>query len=134
MSAKLIANLLNIVSEQQQIKWEPYSANGRHNVEICSLYNARNANNEGPAAALLKYKPGAWVTRHVHLGYELIFVLEGELTNDTGTHKAGTLEICPPGSSHNLSSEKGCVFLVVWEQPVVVDESILEAMQESLSS
>jgi anti-sigma factor ChrR (cupin superfamily) len=128
MSAKLIVNLMNIVSEQQQIKWQPYSENGRHNVEIFPLYSDKNEKNEGPAAALMKYKPGAYVTRHTHLGYELIFVLEGELVNDTGIHKAGTLEICPPGSHHSLSSEKGCVFLVVWEQPVRVEESIDEAL------
>lgn len=100
------------------LKWEPYSADGRMNVEIFNLYNARDENNKGPAAALLRYKPGAKVTRHVHDGYELIFVLQGELINDMGVHGPGTLEVCPPGSEHALSSDTGCVFLVVWEQPV----------------
>jgi anti-sigma factor ChrR (cupin superfamily) len=40
------------------------------------------------------------------------------LHNDSGTHQAGTIEICAPGSTHELWSDEGCVFLVVWEQPV----------------
>jgi hypothetical protein len=41
------------------------------------------------------------------------------LINDAGVHGPGTLEICPPGNTHALASDKGCVFLVVWEQPVI---------------
>lgn len=49
--------------------------------------------------------------RHVHPGYELIYVIDGELINDNGHHGPGTLEVCPPNSSHRLGSEKGCTFL-----------------------
>ena len=113
--------LTGLLSEARcnEIAWEPYAADGRNNVDIFRLYDAREAN-QGPAAALLRYKPGARVTRHVHAGYELIFVIEGALINDTGVHRAGSLEICSPGSAHALASEEGCVFLVVWEQPVCV--------------
>lgn len=116
--ALVLSKLFNSVDSLSNLKWEPYLADGRMNVEIFPLYNARDEKNQGPAAALLRYKPGAQVTRHVHDGYELIFVLEGVLVNDSGAHGPGTLEICPPGSEHALSSLSGCVFLVVWEQPV----------------
>lgn len=117
--------LKNMFDEQQrkEIEWTPYSEDGRDGVEIVRLYDARE-HGEGPAAALLRYKPGAKVARHVHGGYELIFVIEGALINDTGVHKAGTLEVCPPGSTHALASDEGCVFLVVWEQPVEVNEQV----------
>lgn len=98
--------------------WESYGSDGRQNVEIKRLYDAR-VNGVGPAAALLKYAPGARVPTHLHGGYELILVIDGELINDTGRHGPGTLEICPPSSTHALASESGCTFLVVWEQPVV---------------
>jgi anti-sigma factor ChrR (cupin superfamily) len=114
----VLTDLLN-QAQRGKIAWQPYSADGRDGVEIFRLYDAREAN-QGPAAALLRYKAGARVKRHVHAGYELIFVIEGALINDTGVHRAGTLEICPPGSTHALASEEGCVFLVVWEQPVRV--------------
>ena len=114
----ILNNLFNMAKEQHNLAWKKHTANGRKGVEIFFLYDARNKNNEGPAAALLRYKPKARVVRHVHLGYELIFVLQGVLQNDSGSHPAGTLEICPPGSTHELWSDEGCVFLVVWEQPV----------------
>jgi anti-sigma factor ChrR (cupin superfamily) len=121
MSGLIFNNLLNMMKEQHNLPWQPYTANQRNGVEIVPLYNARNEKNEGPAAALLRYKAGARVSRHVHLGYELIFVLHGVLQNDMGDHVPGTLEICPPGSTHELWSDGGCVFLVVWEQPVMTE-------------
>ncbi len=102
------------------LDWQPCGADQRRGVEIVRLYDTRGEDSDGPAAALLRYAPGARVARHVHPGYELIFVLEGELINDAGVHGAGTLEICPPGSDHTLASDTGCVFLVVWERPVRV--------------
>ncbi len=105
-------------AERDALIWEPYGSDGRANVQIHRLYDDRH-NGQGPAAALLRYLPGARVPTHLHQGYELILVLEGELINDAGTHGPGTLEICPPGNSHSLGSDKGCVFLVVWEQPVL---------------
>jgi anti-sigma factor ChrR (cupin superfamily) len=102
------------------IDWEPYGADGRSNVLIHRLYDTRTVEEHGPAAALLWYKPGASVRRHMHSGYELIYVLDGVLSNDAGDHPPGTLEICPPGSTHQLASKDGCKFLVVWERPVHV--------------
>lgn len=121
MKALLLDNLFNMTKVQHDLVWKRHTTNKRNGVEIFPLYDARNDKNEGPAAALLRYEAGARVARHVHLGYELIFVLEGVLHNDTGAHKAGTLEICPPGSTHELWSPTGCVFLVVWEQPVATE-------------
>lgn len=105
-------------AERAGLHWEPYGSDGRAHVQIHRLYDARQ-NGKGPAAALLRYQPGATVPKHLHQGHELILVLEGELINDAGVHGPGVLEICPPGHAHALRSEKGCVFLVVWEQPVV---------------
>lgn len=102
----------------QDLDWQPFSADGRSKVSIARLYDARK-HGRGPAAAILRYEPGAQVPAHLHQGYELILVLEGELVNDAGRHGPGTLEICPPGSVHALSSDTGCTFLVVWEEPVI---------------
>lgn len=119
MKNLLLNNLLD-VAEQNKLKWEPYTQDGRTDVEIVRLYSAVDENNNGPAAALLKYNPGAKVSRHIHRGYELIFVIQGVLKNDTGLHHPGDLEICSPRSTHELSTDDGCIFLVVWEQPVIV--------------
>lgn len=112
-----IYNVLDKSWRDQHLDWQPYTSDGRNNVDIVRLYDDRK-DGAGPAGALLRYAPGACVPAHLHIGTELILVLEGELINDAGVHPAGTLEICPAGSVHALSSETGCVFLVIWEQPV----------------
>lgn len=126
-TAKILNDVMSAVQLKDGLPWEPYSADGRSNTEIVRLYDARDEQNAGPAAAILRYNAGARTKRHIHPGYELIFVLEGILQNDTGAHPAGTLEVCPPDSSHELWSDKGCTFLVVWEQPVKVVEAVLQA-------
>ena len=103
----------------ENLKFEPYEIDGREGVSIFYLYDARQ-NAQGPAAALVRYKPGAFTPRHMHLGWELVLVLKGELLDDRGLHAEGVLQIYPPGSSHELCSMTGCTFLVVWEQPVQV--------------
>lgn len=115
---QIIKDIIGNPSILDGLPWESYKQPGREGVDIHRLYDTSDTGSAGPAAALVRYKPGAVVKKHLHPGYELIFVLEGELINDSGRHGVGTLEICPPGSSHALSSETGCTFIVVWEQPV----------------
>jgi quercetin dioxygenase-like cupin family protein len=107
------------IDDLEYLKFEPYQVDGREGVSIFYLYDARQ-NAQGPAAALVCYTAGAFTPRHMHLGWELVLVLKGELLDDRGCHTEGVLQIYPPGSSHELSSVRGCTFLVVWEQPVQV--------------
>ncbi|WP_080727673.1 cupin domain-containing protein [Pseudomonas fluorescens] len=99
------------------LNFEPYEVDGRKGVSIFYLYDARD-NVQGSVAALVRYDGGALTPRHKHLGWELVLVVDGELLDDRGRHTVGTLQIYPPGSTHQLSSVRGCTFLVVWEQPV----------------
>ena len=107
------------IDDLEHLNFEPYQIEGREGVSIFYLYDARQ-NAQGPVAALVRYVPGALTPRHIHVGWELVLVVEGELLDDKGAHAAGVLQIYPPGSSHELSSVAGCTFLVVWEQPVQV--------------
>jgi anti-sigma factor ChrR (cupin superfamily) len=116
----IFRNLLQMATEQHRLQWKAHNSDQRKGAESVRLYDARDASGQGPSAALMRYLPGAITPRHLHPGYELIFVLDGILSNDSGDHGPGTLEICPPGSSHALRSAGGCTFLVVWEQPVEV--------------
>ncbi len=97
--------------------FRPYQIDGREGVSIFYLYDARQ-NAQGPAAALVRYAAGALTPRHLHQGWELLQVIEGELIDDRGCHGPGIVQVYPPGSTHELSSNTGCTFLVVWEQPV----------------
>lgn len=92
--------------------WEPF----REGIEVSWLY--RNGAH-GPAAAYLRYAPGARVPRHWHPGYEHVLVLEGAQSDGNGRHCAGSLVINPPGSTHEVTSEEGCTVLVIWERPVI---------------
>ncbi len=89
----------------------------RPGVDIRVLYGTPGA---GPAAALLRYRPGAKVPAHAHIGHELVYVLSGSQSDERGTHCAGTLVLNAPGSEHAVESADGCLVLVVWEQPIVM--------------
>ncbi|CAN5391680.1 cupin domain-containing protein [soil metagenome] len=111
-------HVLNRDWRQKNIDWKPFSIDGRQQVQISRLYDDC-IDGVGPVAALVKYLPGAVVPAHQHQGSELILVVEGELIDDEGVYGEGTMKIYAPGSVHALSSTTGCVFLVVWEQPVM---------------
>lgn len=98
--------------EWRALDWEPF----RDGIEAAWLY--RNGDH-GPAAAYLRYRPGARVPRHWHPGYEHVFVLEGSQSDGSERYAEGSLLVSPPGSSHAIVSEEGCVVLVIWERPVL---------------
>lgn len=128
--ALLLRDVIAASPTLDAIDWTAYNQPGRTGVLIHPLYDTTDTGPGGPAAAIVRYLPGAVVKRHRHPGFELIYVLEGELVNDSGRHPAGTLEICPPGSTHTLGSDTGCTFLVVWEQPVEPCQDADAALRE----
>jgi anti-sigma factor ChrR (cupin superfamily) len=64
-------------------------------------------------ALLVRYEPGATIPRHRHLGDEQIFVLEGSVSDDTGTCRAGHYARRPPGCIHTVSSPEGALVLAI---------------------
>ena len=107
----LLKDLPNIATWQNKLPWQPF----RDRPEIYRLYGD---NKSGPAAALLRYEPGASVPRHTHTGFEHIYVLTGSQTDQNGQHQAGTFVINPPHSNHSVVSQAGCIVLVIWEKPI----------------
>lgn len=103
---------------EQELQFEPLRSEGRVNAEIHRLYSTAETGENGPAAALVRYLPGAQAQPHHHPGYELIYVLSGELETDEGTFPADSLLVMPPNSVHGPRSKNGCLALAVWEQPV----------------
>ena len=108
----VIDNLLGEATDGS-LEWEPFHPG----VEIHVLYGEMSS---GPCSALLRYAPGATLTRHWHVGWENILVLSGSQSDENGEHSAGSLLIHPPGSSHLVRSPKGCIVLAWWEQPVSI--------------
>ena len=109
----ILSDLFSIAAHPERLSWQPF----RPGIEIHRLYGDGQ---QGPAAALLKYEPGATVPEHDHTGYEHIVVLSGAQRDHQGNHMAGTLVINPPGSSHTVASNEGCIVLIIWERPVVI--------------
>lgn len=109
----ILPDLFSLADRPERLKWEPF----RPGVEIHRLYENGQ---QGAAAALLKYAPGATVPEHDHTGYEHIIVLSGAQSDQHGTYPAGTLVINPPQSHHNIVSESGCIVLIIWEKPVSI--------------
>ncbi len=109
----ILTDLFALADHPERLSWEPF----RPGIEIHRLYGDGQ---QGPAAALLKYDPGASVPAHDHTGYEHIIVLSGAQRDYQGNHTAGTLVINSPGSSHDVVSEQGCIVLIIWEKPVVI--------------
>jgi anti-sigma factor ChrR (cupin superfamily) len=64
-------------------------------------------------AQMTRFGPGARLPRHRHVGDELIFVIEGALTDEAGTVTAGNVVYRPNGCVHNVSTEHGATALAV---------------------
>jgi anti-sigma factor ChrR (cupin superfamily) len=81
---------------------------------------------EGDRKALLvRYAPGAIIPRHRHLGDEQVFVLEGSVSDDTGTCTAGNYVRRPPGCVHAVRSDEGALVLAILTggtQPLSLEE------------
>ena len=58
------------------------------------------------------------VSEHEHVGYEHVFVLDGDQFDEHGSYPAGSLTVNPPGSRHSPGSVGGCVALLIYEKPV----------------
>jgi anti-sigma factor ChrR (cupin superfamily) len=110
----VINDLLSTLS-LAEIPWKPF----REGIDIHRFYGDAT----GPSAALLRYAPGACLARHIHTGFEHIFVLRGHQIDDVGEHHAGTLLIHPPGTHHAIRSPEGCIVLAVWEKAVLMPNS-----------
>src|SRR5262249_29752918 len=58
-------------------------------------------------AQMTRFAPGARLPRHRHGGDELIFVIEGALTDEAGTVTAGNVVYRPDRCVHNVSTQNG---------------------------
>lgn len=118
-----LTELLNLISvrpgerpDRHEPRFRPLTTGGRVGVEVHQLYTADEAG--GPAAAIARYLPGAQASPHEHTGFELIYVLSGELRTDDGVYGPNSLLVMYPGSTHRPHTTDGCTVLVVWEKPV----------------
>ena len=107
----ILRDVLELAQHPDRVAWEPF----RLGVEIHWLYQT---DDQGPAAALIRFQPGARVALHEHTGFEHILVLAGSQSDESGDHAQGALLIHPPGTQHSVASAEGCLVLAIYEKPV----------------
>jgi anti-sigma factor ChrR (cupin superfamily) len=64
-------------------------------------------------AIMNRIEPSAQFPCHRHLGDELVFVIEGALSDDFGTVTAGNMSYRPPGCVHTISTKHGATVLFI---------------------
>jgi anti-sigma factor ChrR (cupin superfamily) len=64
-------------------------------------------------ALLTRVEPGAQLPRHRHVGDELLYVIEGALSDDFGTVTAGNMGYRPNGCVHAISAKNGATVLAI---------------------
>jgi anti-sigma factor ChrR (cupin superfamily) len=106
-----LKDLFQISEWQHTLPWKPF-------MEGIDIYRLYGNGTSGPAAALLRFHPGARVPLHEHTGYEHILVLAGSQVDDNSRATAGTLIVNPPQTNHSVLSETGCIVLAIYERPV----------------
>ena len=104
-------DLFQISGWQHKLPWKPFQAG----VDIYRLYGDGES---GPTAALLRFRAGGRVPLHEHTGFEHIFILAGSQVDENSRADTGMLIINPPGTSHSILSEAGCIVLAIYEKPV----------------
>ncbi|MGV1833001.1 cupin domain-containing protein [Agrobacterium vitis] len=100
------------------IEFAPYQPGLRENVLIHLLFDCTKEDPAGSDMALIKYLPGAFVPRHLHTGYEVVLVLQGEYVENDVLYKPGSLIVRAPGTTHEMRSDPGCVILAMRDTPV----------------
>ena len=64
---------------------------------------------EREQVGFFRFAPGTKIPLHKHIGGEEFFVIEGSLSDANGTYTSGTWVRQEHGSSHEVTSEKGCL-------------------------
>lgn len=108
-----------IVDTNQQ-EWQPLIEKGTHykGVFVKSLlYNEEKGRS---TTILLKFEGGATYPYHNHPAGEEIFVIEGSCSLEGNTLKAGDYLYTPPNFKHSVTSENGCILLLVIPEEVEI--------------
>ena len=65
-------------------------------------------------AQLTRFEPGAFLSMHRHVGDELLYVIEGSISDESGTVSAGSFGYPPNGCVHSVTSKNGAtVFAII---------------------
>ena len=104
----MIADLLGRAATlKDETDWQSF----RPGVHIRRLYRSDDT---GSSAALLRYQP-VRISRSTNTLATNTFLFWTAQSDERGHYPVGTLVVNPPGSTHHVRSDSGCVVLVIWE-------------------
>lgn len=87
--------------------WEPMSPT----IKFKSLWSDPATKRR---AQITRFEPGATLPMHRHVGDELLYVIEGAISDESGTVPAGSVGYRPDGCVHTVTSKTGAtVFAIV---------------------
>lgn len=101
-----------------ELDFQPYQLGLRSNVLIYPLFDNTKKDPYGSDAAIIRYLPGAFTPRHLHVGYEMVLVLEGEYVENDVLYLPGSLIIRAPGTTHEMRTITGATLLAMRDIPV----------------
>ena len=64
-------------------------------------------------AQLTRFEPGASLPMHRHVGDELLYVIEGAISDEHGTTTSGNVGYRPDGCVHSVSCKNGATVLAI---------------------
>ena len=100
------------------LDFQQYQLGLRANVLIYPLFDNTKTDPNGSDAAIIRYLPGAFTPRHLHVGYEMVLVLEGEYVENDVLYLPGSLIIRAPGTTHEMRTINGATLLAMRDIPV----------------
>ncbi len=101
-----------------ELDFQQYQLGLRTNVLIYPLFDNTKKDPYGSDAAIIRYLPDAFTPRHLHVGYEMVLVLEGEYVENDVLYMPGSLIIRAPGTTHEMRTINGCTLLAMRDIPV----------------
>ena len=75
-------------------------------------------------AEITRFEPGASIPMHRHIGDELMYVIEGSVSDESGTVGAGSVGYRPKGCVHSVTSKNGATVFVIFNGEIEPAEEI----------
>ena len=83
-------------------------------------------------ALISKIEPGAKLPLHRHVGDEFVYVIEGTLSDESGTVTPGNVGYRPDGCAHTVSTKTGATVLAVITGGIELTNEIGDAPQSQI--
>src|SRR5207302_10565890 len=101
-----MADVLSQIIRVNEIEWSPMLPNVKAKVLWSDPATKRRAQ-------LTRFEPGSALPTHKHVGDELLYVLEGSISDEAGTVRAGSVGYRPNAYVHNVTSKHGGTALAI---------------------